>query len=236
VNGEFVSDGLAHDPRTGFAFPPATEEQLRQTEEMMGFPHPPLLRALYLHVANGGFGPEEGLIGVPGGCRHLVWRDLRYDHMIKEDLFTHFGEMFCLRSYPDVFDPIWFDLEEREKASDAPRLICLTEREWPTHFLNLCAGAEEESFFVHAKSGRVYLAGNAWHGEKTRTGESATTLLHRQAGSLEEWFEQWLNGERENVYYDGSGNILSNEITLVENDFDPWLIGEMDLQDESEDI
>src|SRR5258708_27179168 len=47
-----------NDPlRFGFEYPPATEEQLLATEEALGFPLPPALRALYLQVANGGFGP-----------------------------------------------------------------------------------------------------------------------------------------------------------------------------------
>ena len=46
---------------------PATEEQLLETEDLLGFPLPPLLRELYKQLANGGFGPGYGLIGVTGG-------------------------------------------------------------------------------------------------------------------------------------------------------------------------
>ena len=56
------------DPqRTGFAFPPASEEQLLVTETALGFSLPPLLRALYAQVANGGFGPGTGLRGASSG-------------------------------------------------------------------------------------------------------------------------------------------------------------------------
>lgn len=56
------------DPRRfGFVFPPATEEQVQATETRLGFALPPLLRCLYLQVANGGFGPGLGLPGVKGG-------------------------------------------------------------------------------------------------------------------------------------------------------------------------
>src|SRR5438132_11366139 len=48
-------------------YPPATEEQLQATEEALGFALPPLLRACYLRVSNGGFGPGEGVMGVIGG-------------------------------------------------------------------------------------------------------------------------------------------------------------------------
>jgi hypothetical protein len=52
-------------------FPPATEEQVRLTEERLGFELPPTLRRLYLEVANGGdifrgfIGPR--VLGVIGG-------------------------------------------------------------------------------------------------------------------------------------------------------------------------
>src|SRR5713101_8141546 len=39
-------------------YPPATEEQLRASEQALGFLLPPLLRTLYAQVANGGFGPD----------------------------------------------------------------------------------------------------------------------------------------------------------------------------------
>ena len=44
---EYYEDGAfhlhvpLHDPHSGFAFPPATEEQLSRTEEVMGFSHSP---------------------------------------------------------------------------------------------------------------------------------------------------------------------------------------------------
>ena len=44
-------------------YPPATEEQLAAAEAILGFPLPPLLRALYANVANGDFGPGYGING-----------------------------------------------------------------------------------------------------------------------------------------------------------------------------
>lgn len=49
------------------AFPPATEQQIRRTEQQLGFSLPPLLRLLYTQIANGGFGPGYGIIGAAGG-------------------------------------------------------------------------------------------------------------------------------------------------------------------------
>lgn len=50
-----------------FAFPPATDAQLKNTEKILGFPLPSFLRTLYQEVANGGFGPGAGLRGAVGG-------------------------------------------------------------------------------------------------------------------------------------------------------------------------
>jgi hypothetical protein len=52
-------------------FPPATEQQLRLTEERLGFALPTTLRRLYAEVANGGDVFRRGSIvyGAMGGCR-----------------------------------------------------------------------------------------------------------------------------------------------------------------------
>lgn len=49
------------------AFPPASEDVLAEAESTLGFKIPPLLRLIYANVANGGFGPGYGIIGVKGG-------------------------------------------------------------------------------------------------------------------------------------------------------------------------
>ncbi|MFF1452131.1 SMI1/KNR4 family protein [Streptomyces sp. NPDC058274] len=59
---------------------PATQEAVTEAEESIGFPLPPLLRRLYLEVANGGFGPAEGILGVRGGASQGDWNDLSDIH------------------------------------------------------------------------------------------------------------------------------------------------------------
>lgn len=49
------------------ARPPASLEQIAASEAVLGFALPPLLRRIYLEVANGGFGPGYGVLGVEGG-------------------------------------------------------------------------------------------------------------------------------------------------------------------------
>lgn len=219
---EYYEDGAfhlhvpLHDPHGGFAFPPATEEQLSRTEEVMGFSHPPLLRALYLQVANGGFGPGTGIIGAFGGyCTDLRY-DPRYIHVIKEGLLKEYGEAFCMESYKHLFNPVPFDLEQHEKMYGDPSLIILSERAWPPFFLQLCTWWYEEAFYLHVPTGHIYL-GSAGGG-KTVKGEDGFTALYRNADSLEEWLECWLEGGTEalyersaasgpSVYYEEAGDV-----------------------------
>jgi SMI1/KNR4 family protein SUKH-1 len=56
--------------------PPATPEALAEAENVIGLPMPPLLRRLYLEVANGGFGPNEGILGVRGGTSQGNFEDI----------------------------------------------------------------------------------------------------------------------------------------------------------------
>jgi hypothetical protein len=56
-----------HPRNHSFAFSPASEKQVRATEARLGFTLPFVLKALYMNIANGGFGPGAGLRGVEGG-------------------------------------------------------------------------------------------------------------------------------------------------------------------------
>ncbi|MEU2063800.1 SMI1/KNR4 family protein [Streptomyces sp. NPDC013455] len=55
------------EARTRTLPPPAEPEAITEAEQTIGFPTPPLLRRLYTEVANGEFGPDEGILGVRGG-------------------------------------------------------------------------------------------------------------------------------------------------------------------------
>lgn len=46
----------------------ASAAAFNKAEMTLGFSLPPLLRQLYLEIANGGFGPEYGFLGVEGGA------------------------------------------------------------------------------------------------------------------------------------------------------------------------
>jgi hypothetical protein len=46
---------------------PATAAELDAAESRLGFPLPPQVRRVYATIANGGFGPGSGLVGIGGG-------------------------------------------------------------------------------------------------------------------------------------------------------------------------
>ena len=64
---------------------PASEAQLAAAERRLGFDLPPLQRRLYGEVANGGFGPGSGILGIAGGWatdRRQTVEDL-YEEMLE---------------------------------------------------------------------------------------------------------------------------------------------------------
>src|SRR5262245_55091738 len=56
------------DDAHSLAHRPLAERDLAAAEERLGFKIPPALAALYTRVANGGFGPAYGLLGLVGGA------------------------------------------------------------------------------------------------------------------------------------------------------------------------
>jgi hypothetical protein len=59
----------AHIGSGGVRLPVASEAVVGAAEATLGLGIPKLLRSIYLNVANGGFGPGYGIIGVGGGHR-----------------------------------------------------------------------------------------------------------------------------------------------------------------------
>jgi hypothetical protein len=55
---------------------PAKPGAVAAAEEAIGFSLPPLLRRLYVEVANGGFGAKEGILGVGGGAAQSNFADV----------------------------------------------------------------------------------------------------------------------------------------------------------------
>ena len=179
---------ITHDPHTGFEFPPATEEQIWTTEEALGIALPPMLRALYMQVANGGFGPAYGITGARGG--YSFGDDGRYQTI---DM--------CTDADPTVH---YLDVREYEQAHGNPTYFELRETIQPAHFLHLCYEGCGMDFYIDGNSGRIYLT--AWCGSlpdsmvpnQVLPGKLRPELIigyQRVADSLEEWLERWLQSE-----------------------------------------
>lgn len=84
-----------HDPvgRTFRPRPHASFRQVENEERRLGFPLPDLLRGIYLRVANGGFGPGYGVMGVEGG--------------FTDDLGHTVGTLYEKWCERDPADPAW---------------------------------------------------------------------------------------------------------------------------------
>ena len=63
---ERIADDRLDDPDAP-EFPPVSAAEIRRAEGRLGFRLPELLKTLYTEVANGGFGPYEGILGLENG-------------------------------------------------------------------------------------------------------------------------------------------------------------------------
>lgn len=72
---------------------PATEENIRHSENMIGITFPKILRDLYSEVANGGIGPGYQILGVKGG------------HLSEEG--DTISDLYLALSDSDPHDPLW---------------------------------------------------------------------------------------------------------------------------------
>jgi SMI1/KNR4 family protein SUKH-1 len=171
-DGEFES--IAPVP-----YPPASEEQLRETEAELGFPLPAELRRFYAEIANGGrhIGTEL-LYGAAGGCLSDLWgadsqktigqlashSGWRLHPRIEEALLRHPNYFVYVDSLPEGF----LLLGELEGYPDTTVLDSVT--------------------------GRVYVTNYPyWFEVLPITGEERhITWLTLQAPSLRAWFDRWL--------------------------------------------
>jgi len=174
------------DPqRAGFAYPPASEEQLAATEAVLGFPLPPSLHALYAEIANGGFGPGAGILGALGGygshtdepsgtiLEEYDWhRQVGYARPVQE------GRE--LARLVDLADYQW----KREKSEEYLLLPCAV---WPEQLLSLEDMGCCQEACLDCKTGRVLCT--------APTENDEDYILWLLSPSLEGWLERWLRGE-----------------------------------------
>lgn len=75
------------DDAHSLAHRPLTEQEICGAERRLGFALPSVLRTLYAGVANGGFGPAYGLLGLVAGARQEDGNDaiMMYEQLRQRD-------------------------------------------------------------------------------------------------------------------------------------------------------
>jgi hypothetical protein len=86
---EDMTYAATHAAQQGFLHAPVTEEALQETERRLGHELPTILRTVYTTVANGGFGPGYGLLGLPILANTLTAGQHRLAPRAEEHLAQH---------------------------------------------------------------------------------------------------------------------------------------------------
>jgi len=167
------------------AYPPASEEQLRITEEQLGFPLPPFLRMLYAEVANGGPGLDD-LFGAVGGyaCDDSGWAK---EPRTIERLVSRSG----WRPHPCML----------EALTRHPGYMVQCE-EMPDGFMTISDVGCGITLELDTKTERLYHAGCGEEllAEDPSQPSSYLITLEYIGASLEEWLEHWLGDTQYTLY------------------------------------
>jgi hypothetical protein len=174
-----------HPQRHRFAYPPANEEQLRATEAALGFPLPPVLRALYTEVANGGFGPGGGIQGALNGYG-FSHDELASTIVVDYDWHRQVG-----------YSPIEYlesarlvdlaDYAGQWRGGNGGEYLLLPNEVWPEQLLSLEDLGCCMQTCLDCKTGRVLCTAPSDNDEDYEIGSIAP--------SLEDYLERWLRGE-----------------------------------------
>lgn len=161
------------------AFPPTTEQQIKETQRQLGFPLPLLLRLLYTQIANGGFGPGYGIIGALGGFSLL---DGFGDTIVQgyQKAIAHAGQLVRLEAYEKATHG---SLSQEQIALDGKRIYLrdFPEGAWAEGLVPLCYWGCGICTYLDASTEHIF-QGVGW-----------PHLF--VAASLEAWLERWLAGE-----------------------------------------
>ncbi len=171
---EVPAEGWLPSSTEEYFTPPATEEHLQETEKILGFPLPPFLRALYKRVANGGFGPSQGLLGAAGGGDRDGWL-LTDEYLFQKEHLRPIDLSACPRLH-------------RESHGDYNRYlsswaIVVPQACWPDRLLPLIHDGDGMYFFLDGASEQVFYSG------------SDRLILRVLAPSLKRFFDRWMRDD-----------------------------------------
>ena len=164
ADGEICYDDLPARLRTGFVRPPLTEREMQACEAKLGFPLPPLLRDLYVQIADGGFGPAGGIYGLKdepndwwGGL--VTWyRQLKKHHRL-------------------------VSLTDLKQRASPDHMINLPGYVWPEQLLQFCTWGCGNFAAIDRGTGHIlYLT----------PGPGGNRLFEYTHASLSDWLEDWL--------------------------------------------
>jgi SMI1 / KNR4 family (SUKH-1) len=182
--GDLLSSRCLHmkpynPQRAGFAYPPASEEQLAATEAVLGFPLPPLLRTLYAEIANGGFGPGVGIRGALGGYGSPTVNPgdtiVGYYNFHRQQ-----AQLIDLGAYAEL----WKQVEpERERDS----YLLLSYVVWPEQLLSLEDLGCCQEVCLDCKNGGVFCT--------APTARNDEYIVWHVTPSLEHYLDRWLRYE-----------------------------------------
>jgi len=152
-------------------YPPATEEQLQATEEILEFSLPPLLRALYKQVANGGFGPGYGLLGALGGGDEAGWV-ITDEYLIRKGKKQSIDLLACERR---TFKK---DNDSHKYLTD--REIIVPQGFWPDRLLPISHNGCGLFYYLEAPTDAVFYGGDDH------------VTLRLLANSFEDFLNRWM--------------------------------------------
>lgn len=195
----FAGDTPYFVQRTNFWYPPATPEDIEETERILGFMLPLTLRAMYQTLANGGFGPDGGFLGVHNGATSDdqgwviqpdgTWRQLNEFGFRIGDLYQH-------RSAECQF----IELDDLALLNNAIKLL-------PSHvrikrLLIFGLAIVGTSYAIHADTERIYVlraVANEWYS------------VQYLAPSLGEWLLPWLQQKWQPIWKQQTNLLTIND-------------------------
>lgn len=187
-------------------------EQLRITEEQLGFPLPPFLHMLYAEVANGGprLGSYFGLFGCFGGYpfNSSDWAELP---RLVDRLVSRSG----WRPHPCIFDALMRHPGYKVQCEDCP-----------DGFIGISDEAFSTSLALDTKTERLYLVGpgDDMPAEDPTQPSLLFITLTWVAASLEEWLEHWLAGALYTEAYPKSTGYLTPDMVSAHCETDSQLV------------